>query len=265
MLMPSNKIKYVVKDHIALITLNRPKANNSLSPQMAADLRDVCLQINASPDIYVSIITGSGKTFCCGNDFDHRQAHRMQEMAPVELKRLTEEIGVSTYVAALKCPVIAAVNGDALGQGLELALGCDLRIASRGTSFALPQISQGSIPSDGGTQRLPRVVGKSQALELILSSEAIDADKALEIGLVNKVVDAEELLSCVWEIAVNMVGKAPVSLRFCKEAVNRGADLTLPQGLGLEADRYFLLHSTEDRAEGIKAFLDKRAPKFKGI
>ena len=262
--MHSAKIKYAVKDHIALITLHRPDVDNSLDPQMVGDLRDVCLQINATSDVYVTIITGSGKTFCCGNDFEHTQAHRTLEVTPVELKRLVAEICVSTYIASIRCPVIAAVNGNALGQGLELALGCDFRIASRGAGFALPQISQGSIPFDGGTQRLPRIVGKSKALELILSSEVIDADKALEIGLVNKVVAEQELLSCVWELAVNMAMRAPVSLRFAKEAVNRGIDLTLSQGLGLEADLYFLIHTTEDRKEGIRAFLDKRPPKFKG-
>ena len=177
--MHSAKIKYAVKDHIALITLHRPDVDNSLDPQMVGDLRDVCLQINATSDVYVTIITGSGKTFCCGNDFEHTQAHRTLEVTPVELKQLVAEICVATYAASIRCPVIAAVNGNALGQGLELALGCDFRIA--------------------------------------------------------------------------------------KEAVNRGIDLTLSQGLGLEADLYFLLHTTEDRKEGVRAFLEKRPPRFKGV
>ena len=167
-------------------------------------------------------------------------------------------------VAAIEKPVIAAINGDAFGEGLELALACDVRIAAQNAHFGLPEIEAGLIPSDGGTQRLPRIIGRGKALEMILTGETIDAAEALEIGLVTKVVPAESLNAEVEALAKAMAAKAPVSLRYIKEAINKGLDLTMEQGLRLEADLYFLLHTTGDRTEGIKAFQQKRPPEFKG-
>ena len=160
--------------------------------------------------------------------------------------------------------VIAAINGDALGQGLELALSCDIRLASNEARFSLPQVAKGLIPGDGGTQRLSRIVGKGKALELILTAGVIDAGEALAIGLVNKVMAQEELTAGAEAMAKTMAAKGPIALRYAKEAVNKGLDLTLEQGLCLEADLYFLLHTTDDRTEGIRAFLEKRPPQFKG-
>ena len=167
-------------------------------------------------------------------------------------------------VAGIEKPVIAAINGDALGQGLELALACDIRIASQKAHFGFPDVALGLIPSDGGTQRLPRIIGRGKALELILTAEIINAAEALEIGLVTKVVPAESLIAEVDALAKAIAGKAPISLRYIKEAINKGLDLTMEQGLRLEADLYFLLHTTGDRTEGIKAFQQKRPPEFKG-
>ena len=150
------------------------------------------------------------------------------------------------------------------GQGLELALICDIRIASHKAQLGFPQVGVGLIPTDGGTQRLPRIVGKAKALELILTAETISAEEALEIGLVNKVATGENLASEVEAMAKTIAGKGPIALRFAKEAVNKGLNLTLEQGLHLEADLYFILHTTADRTEGIKAFLQKRPPQFKG-
>jgi len=151
-----------------------------------------------------------------------------------------------------------------LGQGLELALSCDIRLASNKAKFSLPQVAEGLIPMDGGTQRLPRIVGKGKALELILTAEIISADEALAIGLVNKVVAKEELAAEAEAMAKAMTTKGPIALKYAKEAVNKGLDLTLEQGLRLEADLYLLLHTTDDRTEGIRAFLEKRPPQFKG-
>ena len=246
--MPNAVITYTKKNHIARITLNRPEAKNAINQQLAQELEDVCQQIYQDDDIYVVIITGAGKTFCAGSEFDSAE------------RRYTP----AAAIAGIDRPVIAAINGDALGEGMELALSCDIRLASGKAHFGLPQVAQGLIPMDGGTQRLSRIVGKSKAMELLLTAEAINAEEAFAIGLVNKVVAEEGLASEVEALATNIAARGPIALRYIKEAVNKGMDMTLEQGLRLEADLYFLLHTTADRTEGIKAFLEKRPPKFKG-
>ena len=167
-------------------------------------------------------------------------------------------------IASINCPVIAAINGDALGQGLELALSCDIRIAADTARFGLPQVGQGILPGDGGTQRLARIVGRGKAMELLLTGNTIDASEALAIGLVNQVVAGGKLIAEVETMAAAVVSKGPLALRYAKEAVIKGLDLTLEQGLRLEADLYLLLHTTADRTEGIRAFLEKKRPQFKG-
>lgn len=167
-------------------------------------------------------------------------------------------------VAKLKQPVIAALQGDALGLGLELALACDIRIATENARFGLPQVREGRIPSNGGTQRLPRLVGQGKAIEMILTGEAIDAAEASRIGLVNRVVKPESLMNSAMELAQEMANKSPLSLSYAKEALYGGRDVTLDQGLQMEMDLYLLLFSTADRAEGITAFREKRNPDFRG-
>ena len=239
-------IIYTKEDHIARITLNRPEVNNAINLRLAQELADACCEINQDDDICVVVITGAGdKAFCCGSEPDSR-------------------CGVATAVANIDRPVIAAINGDALGQGLELALGCDIRLAADRARFGFPEVAMGLIPMDGGTQRLPRLVGRTKALELILTSEIIDAEEAFGIGLVSKVVSPETLASEVGATAQTIASKGPIALRYVKEAVNKGLDLTLEQGLRLEADLYLILHTTADRTEGVKAFLEKRPPRFKG-
>jgi enoyl-CoA hydratase len=247
--MPYSTVSYTKKDHVAYITLNRPGAGNSIDLKLAQELEDVCHQINQDEDIYVVILTGAGdKAFCGGS----------------EVEKSGMVYSAATAIAGIDRPVIAAINGDALGQGLELALSCDIRLASDKAKFGFPQVAQGLIPSDGGTQRLPRIVGRGKALELILTAETITAEEAFEIGLVSKVVGGADLIDEAETLARTIAAKGPIALRFIKEAVNKGLDLTLEQGLRLEADLYFLLHTTADRTEGITAFLEKRPPKFKG-
>jgi len=255
-----DSVIYTKKEHIGYIILSRPEANNAINQQLARELKDACSQINQETSIYAVIITGAGETFCCG-ELEQAQA---RDVAVVKLNDVMKECSVATSVASINQPVIAAINGDALGQGLELALSCDIRIASNKAHFSLPQVSTGLIPMDGGTQNLPRIVGRAKALELILTAETIAAGEALAIGLVNKLVNREELNSEVEAVAKAIAAKGPVALRYAKEAVNRGLDLTLGQGLHLEADLYSLLQTTYDRQEGIKAFLEKRLPQFKG-
>ena len=247
--MPYSTVIYTKKDHIANITLNRPGAGNIINLKLAQELEDVCRGINQDEDIYVVILTGAGdKAFCKGS----------------QLEKSGTDYSAATAIAGIDQPVISAINGDAMGQGLELALSCDIRLASDKARFGFPQVAQGLIPSDGGTQRLPRIVGRGKALELILAAETITAQEAFEIGLVSKVVSGENLAAEAEALAKTIASKGPIALRFIKEAVNKGLDLTLEQGLRLEADLYFLLHTTADRREGITAFLEKRSPKFKG-
>lgn len=244
--MNYSTIIYTVKDHVATVTINRPQAGNNLNLELAQELAEVCRRINQDEAVYVAIISGAGgKAFCEGGGM--------------------EKTGYKTAaaIAAIEKPVIAAINGDALGVGLELALSCDIRLASDKAKFGFPEVAKGLIPAEGGTQRLPRVVGRGKALELILTAGTITAEEALEIGLVSRVVPGKELMSEAEALARDVAAKGPIALKFIKEAVNKGLDLTLEQGLRLEGDLYFLLHTTQDRTEGIKAFLEKRPPKFK--
>ncbi len=240
--MPYSAILYSKQRHVATITLNRPDADNAIDRQLADDVADACRDIRADDDVRVVIVTGAGDAFSTGSG----------------------AAGVAASVASLEQPVIAAVNGDALGQGLELALACDIRLASSRARFGLPEVASGAIPGDGGTQRLPRIVGRGKALEMLLTAEPITAEEALEIGLVSKLVAPKELAVEARKLADSLAEKGPQALRYAKEAVAKGLDLTLDQGLRLEADLYFLLQTTEDRVEGITAFREKRPPRFSG-
>ncbi len=253
----SNPILYSSKNHIGFVTLNRPESGNRINLAMAQELYEVCQKVSQEEDIYVVLLTGAGADFCIGGD-EPRLA------SGVEPEQFPSNPGAAEIVASIDRPTLAAINGNALGQGLELALACDLRIASDQAKFGMPQITGGLTPLDGGTQRLPRIVGKGKALEMVLTGEEIPAREAWEIGLVNKLVASQELVSEAEMLANAIALKAPLALRYCKEAVNKGLDLSLDQGLRLEADLYFLLHTTSDRTEGIRSFLEKRPPQYQG-
>jgi enoyl-CoA hydratase/carnithine racemase len=197
--------------------------------------------------------------FCSGCDLTELRATSADNLKKTNTASLS-----SSAVASLNCPVIAAVNGDAMGAGLELALSCDIRVSSENAHFGFPETAYGIIPGGGGTQRLPRIIGKGKAMEMVITAEPIDAAEAYRVGLVNKVVPKQKLHEEVEELARKLILRAPIAVRYAKEAVNKGMDMTLAQGLRLEADLSFLLQSTKDRAEGIKAFLEKRKPTFKG-
>lgn len=245
--MSEKTVIYTVKDHIAHITLNRPAVGNIVNPELSRELKEICAGINGDDNVYVVILTGNGDTFSKGGE-----------------KGLEESSQPAAAVAGIDRPVIAAINGDALGTGLEIALSCDIRIASDKARFGLPQVADGRIPMDGGTQRLPRIIGRGKALELLLTADTISAAEALEIGLVSKVVPSGELAGEAEKLAETIAAKGPIALRYLKEAIIKGMDMTLEQGLRLEADLYFLLHTTADRTEGIKSYLEKRTPKYKG-
>lgn len=242
-------ILYEMKKGIGYITLNRPRALNAINSELAGELADVCQKVRDDEEIRVIIITGVGKeVFSCAGDVR-------------ESKRIGDAVRA---VAELERPLIGAINGDCLDAGLELALTCDIRIASDNARFGLTQVAQGIIPCWGGTQRLPRLVGRGKALEMILTAEVIDAQEAYRIGLVNGVVPQQQVMSKAEELANMIALGAPIAARYAKEAVSKGLDMTLEQGLRLEADLYFLIQTTEDRMEGIRAFLEKRQPRYLG-
>jgi len=234
---------------LLLLTISGTGKDNTVDNGLSAELAAACREINLDTEIRVVIISGpKGRPFCTLPVTGRKQA------SP----------SLASPVAGLCCPVIAAVNGKIEGRALELALACDIRIASRSARFAFPGITKGIIPADGATQRLPRLVGRAKAMELLLTGETISANKALSIGLVNKLVPRAALLPAALEMGKEMAGKATLSLQYCKEAVLKGLDMTLEQGLRLEGDLYYLLHTTQDRTEGIMAFREKRKPVFKG-
>ncbi|MGD9117202.1 MAG: enoyl-CoA hydratase/isomerase family protein [Dehalococcoidia bacterium] len=243
--MPYSTIIYKTKGHVASITLSRPEAANRINLELAQELEEACRLINQDDNVYVAVLSGVGKTFCGGGE----------EKGVV--------YGIASAVAAIEKPVIIALNGDTLGQGLEIALSGDIRLAADKARLGFPEVAQGSIPADGGTQRLARLLGRGKALELILTAETITASEALEIGLVDRVVESAKLADEAKALAEGIASKGPISLRFIKEAVNKGLDMTLEQGLRLEGDLYFLLHTTADRTEGITSFLKKKTPKFR--
>jgi enoyl-CoA hydratase len=246
--VPYTTVIYASDGHIAQVTLNRPQANNAINPELAQEIAEVCSQISQDDAVYVVIITGAGDAFCGGSE-----------------PEITEpRYSPAGALAGIDRPVIAAINGEAMGQGLELALSCDIRLASDRARFGLPQVARGFMPMDGGTQRLARIIGRGKALELLLTADTIGAEEALEIGLVNRVVAPGKLAGEARALAEIIAAKGPIALRYIKEAVNKGLDMTLEQGLRLEADLYFLLHTTADRTEGVKAFLAKRPPRFRG-
>jgi enoyl-CoA hydratase/carnithine racemase len=177
----------------------------------------------------------------------------------------TKQASLVEPVARLKQPVIAAIGGDAIGIGLELALACDIRIANENARFGFPQIRRGQIPSSGGTQRLPRLIGQAKALEMILTGESIDAEEARRVGLIQRMVSSDALITAATDLAKEMSEKSPLSLSYAKEALYSAGDMTLDQGLSKEMDLYFLLFSTSDRIEGLTAFKEKRKPQFDGI
>ena len=242
---------YQRQGHVARILLDRPEAGNEVDEALARDLRDACRRAFEDDEAYVVVLTGAGEAFSSGTPSPD---------TPEAMDRLR----VTAAIAAIPKPTVAAINGDATGQGLELALACDLRIAADSAVLALDQVLDGAIPWDGGTQRLPRIVPKAVALELVLTGRRLNADEALSMGLVNDVAPTAELIARADGLAERLAASAPIAAAYAKEALLKGIDLPLEQGLRLEADLAILLHTSHDRAEGLRAFLEKRSPEFAG-
>ncbi|MCP4757201.1 MAG: hypothetical protein GY866_40575 [Proteobacteria bacterium] len=249
---------FTIEDRVSTITLGAPPENQSEMACLAGDLFDLCSGFASDKEIRVLVLVGAQD-----DSFSMGEALK-EDASSDDLESVAASSGIAGALEPFKRPILAAIGGDAVGQGLELALTCDLRIASESAFFGLPQIVDGQIPQDGGTQRLARAVGTAKALEMVLTGEKIDALEAHRIGLVNRIAPPAQLLSTVMEIAGQMADKGPLSLEYAKEAIHKGMDLTLDQGLRLEADLYYLLHTTRDRTEGINAFREKRKARFEG-
>jgi enoyl-CoA hydratase/carnithine racemase len=254
-----------VEDHVATLTLNRPDAMNAFNAQLQREFIAACLEFNNDPDVRVVIITGAGeKAFSAGLDLKERAA---EQVSFIEKRASRVRPGIATMhraLAAVDRPTIAAIHGWCLGGGLEIALACDLRIAATDARIGLTEIRRGIMPGAGGSQRLSRLVGPGHALKIALTGEPIDAAEAYRIGLVNEVVEPDELLQATNRLAATIMKGAPVSARFIKEAINKGLELPLDEGLRLEVDLATLLAQTEDSKEGPRSFVEKRPPVWQG-
>jgi enoyl-CoA hydratase len=245
----------------AVVTINRPSVLNALNTSTLDELRRAVLDLRADPDVLAIVVTGIGdKAFAAGADLSEVAA-LSPEQAHAQARGGQHVFDV---IETLGKPTIAAVNGYALGGGCELAMACTLRIAGDTARFGQPEINLGLIPGYGGTQRLPRLVGKGVALDLLLTGRQIGAEEALRIGLVNRVVPAAQLLETARAVAAELAGKPPLAARYILDAVHRGLDAPLDKAQGLEASLFGLAAASDDMREGTAAFLEKRRPAFKG-
>lgn len=259
--MSYQTLLFDVKDGMAVVTINRPDKLNALNDQVIADLTAAAERIATDPDIKGAILTGAGpKSFVAGADISD-----LAKQGPFDGKaRAMRGQALLRRLETCGKPVIAAVNGFALGGGCELAMACHIRIASESAKFGQPEVKLGIAPGYGGTQRLPRLVGKGRALQLILTAEMIDAAEAYRIGLVNRVVPAGDLMAESEKMLRGILAMGPLAVRLSIEAIDQGLEMTLDEGLLLEANHFGLLAATQDTKEGLSAFLEKRAAKFTG-
>jgi len=257
------RIIYQKKDHTAWITLNRPEARNAQDPLTREELTKALKTGRDDDDVHVMVITGAGEAFCAGGDIaDFPQGPvDFMERIGMQVKGKKRPIELAREIPK---PIIAMVNGLALGAGMELAMACDIIIASEDAKFGQPEIRVGLIPGGGGTQVLPRLVGEKKAKELVFSGNIISAEEALQIGLINKAVPREGLREAVEELVATLLRRSPIILKFAKMAVNKAFETPLSAGLAYESDLCALCFGTEDLKEGAKAFAEKRPPVFKG-
>jgi enoyl-CoA hydratase len=250
-----------VQNRIARVTVNRPKVLNALNEKTVKEIHAAFASLRDNPDVGVVILTGSGeKAFVAGADINE-----LAVMTPLQ-GEASSKLGQAALrtIETLGKPVIAAINGFALGGGCELALACHMRFASENAKLGLPEVGLGIIPGYGGTQRLPRIVGLGHALELITTAKIIDAQEAQRIGLVNKVFPQAELLPACEKVAAEILSRGALAIGYALDAAIRGMETDLTQGLEREAGHFGLLAATDDMHEGLKAFLEKRKPSFKG-
>lgn len=248
-------------DKAAIITLNRPEVMNAINLNMLQALKNQIELIRSNPDIRVVIITGAGdKAFCAGADLEERVS-----FDEIQVKKFLFKMGdIFNSIESLNKPVIAAINGVALGGGTELALACDIRIASMNASMGLTETHLAIIPGAGGTQRLPRLIGRGKAKELIFTGRKVRAEEALQIGLVNKIEEKDALLDECKKMADTICEASPIAIEQAKYAIDHGLDTDLHTGLAIESNAYWITIPTADRLEGLMAFREKRKPEYKG-
>ena len=252
------------QDRILTVTMDRPEALNALDPETRVEMTEVFDEFREDDDLWVAILTGSGeKAFCAGADIKKTIAPVLDESVWTKRQTYLRARDIYPALENQTKPVIAAVNGYAMGGGLELALCCDIRLASENAKLGLPEVNIGIMPGSGGTQRLARVVGMAHALDMTLTGAHIDAEHALRIGLVTRVVPLSDLMKSARGIAETICRKAPLGVRFSKEAIRRGNEMNLSDGLAFENALFTLLRGTRDAKEGTTAFAEKRKPDFK--
>jgi E-phenylitaconyl-CoA hydratase len=253
-------VLYDLQDNIATVTLNRPEAMNSLDPETLVELADIWQRVRDDNEVRVVILTGTGdRAFCTGSDLKKTMPPK-ESFAQLNFGKDTGGVG---QIFTDK-PVIAAINGYCLAGGLEISLRCDMRIAVEGAKFGLTETKIGSIPGGGGTQRLPRLVGMTNALRMLMTAEMIESDEALRIGLINEVVAREDLMPTCLGIAEKIASNAPLAVRAVKRLAYDGMEVSLQQGLAMERLTMGVLRDSKDRIEGRKAFAEKRKPVYRG-
>jgi enoyl-CoA hydratase len=258
--MEYETLKITRSERVTTITIDRPEKRNALNGQVRRELIEAFDALAGDPDLRVVVLTGAGdRAFVAGADIGE-----FAERTSLEQRTAMEGRRVFEVVAAFPLPVIASVNGYALGGGCELALACDLRIAARSARFGQPEVNLGILPGGGGTQRLPRLAGLGRAMRLVLTGEMIDAVEAERIGLVDEVVEDDDLRERTAELAASIARHSPVALRLIKEAVRASAEMPLAAGLRFERELFITAFASEDRVEGVAAFLEKRTPDFRG-
>jgi enoyl-CoA hydratase len=259
--MALENVKLEKKNAIAYVTIDRPKVLNALNMATMGELQEVFTDLAADREVRVVILTGGGeKAFVAGADINE-----LQKNNPVEAKAYTHRgQAVLDLIENLGKPVIACINGFALGGGCEIAMACTMRLAGENAKLGQPEVKLGIIPGYGGTQRLPRLVGMGLAMQILLSGEMISAQEAHRIGLVNEVLPVDQLRSRAEEIAQKIIANAPLAVQYCMEAVNQGLNMTLQEGLFLEATLFGICCASEDKKEGTTAFLEKRKANFQG-
>ncbi|MGD9973896.1 MAG: enoyl-CoA hydratase/isomerase family protein [Desulfatirhabdiaceae bacterium] len=253
-------IIFETRNGMAILTLNRPDVRNAISQQMIDELLDVLSRIDKDEHIRMVIITGAGKAFMAGADIAE-----LKQMTPMDILRWNEGVvRINAGLEKLRQPVIAAINGAAMGGGMELAISCTFRIMAASAKMGLPEVKLGIIPGTGGTQRLPRLIGKGRAAELLLTGDIIDAAEALRIGLVNQVVADGDVMAAAENLAARIMVNAPIAVEMAKDALEIGKDLPLEQAVQYSQKNCMTCFSTRDMQEGMSAFLEKRKPSFQG-
>lgn len=247
-----------IDGYVATLTLNRPRALNAISPELIDALIVALERCEADDQIRVVVLTGSARAFAAGADIK-----AMAEASPMQMLT-SRSIERWSRIAAFRKPLIAAVSGYALGGGCELAMMCDMIVASETAQFGQPEINLGVIPGAGGTQRLTRAIGPYRAMELVLTGATISAQEALQYGLVNRIAPVEGFLAEAQRLAAQVAEKAPLAIQLAKEAVRAAAETTLREGLAIELRNFYLLFDSEDQKEGMRAFIEKRPPTFSG-